>query len=67
MPYTMTSTTAFTFPHPELTQIVGRPNGKNIKLLTRQIYSNARSVHSDLGGGANGHLALVMDIPTYAA
>ena len=50
----------FAFPHPELTPINNRPNAASIQLLTRQLYANARSVHSTRGGGNDGHLALVM-------
>jgi hypothetical protein len=37
-----------------------RPNGASLQQLKKEIYSNARSVYSPLGGGDNGHLALVM-------
>ena len=54
-------------PHPTLTPLIGKPTSATIKLLTREVYANARSVHSTLGGGANGHLAICMPDATYLA
>jgi hypothetical protein len=44
-----TTSNAFTFPHPTLTPIAGKPTSAAIKLLTRELYANARSVHSTRG------------------
>jgi hypothetical protein len=48
------------FPHPKLTPIIGKPTAATLKHLKKEVYANARSVHSDLGGGLNGHLGIVM-------
>ena len=54
------------FPKPELTKIRGEPTFETLDLLIRELKANARSVHSNLGGGAFGHLGLVVSPPTYA-
>jgi len=54
-----------TFPHPELTPIVGTPTNPTIQTIQKQLYANALAVHSTRGGGANGHLALLMPATAY--
>jgi hypothetical protein len=49
-----------TFPHPEVTPIVGTPTNPTIQTLQKQLYANALAIHSTRGGGANGHLAVLM-------
>ena len=51
---------AFIYPHPNLTKIIGKPSYGTLKQLQKEIYANARTVFSTRGGGANGHLCLVM-------
>jgi hypothetical protein len=48
------------FPHAALTPILGKPTAATINQLKKETYANARSVYSDLGGGINGHLGVVM-------
>jgi hypothetical protein len=55
------------FPHPVLTPITGRPTNTTLQTLQKQLYANARAVHSTRGGGLNGHLALVMPDAAYLA
>ena len=55
------------FPHPTLTPIIGKPNNASLKTLKKQLYANARAVHSTRGGGTNGHLACVMTAEDYLA
>jgi hypothetical protein len=55
----------FGFPHPELTRIVGRPDAQSIKLLRKELYANAMIVPATRGGGANGHLGLLMPNAPY--
>ena len=55
------------FPHPVLTPITGRPTNTTLQTLQKQLYANARAIHSTRGGGANGHLALIMPDATYVA
>ena len=44
-----------------LTKITGRPNYQLLKKLKDELMANAASVQSNLGGGANGHLGLVLN------
>ena len=55
------------FPHPILTPIIGKPTNATLKKLKKQVYANARAVHSTRGGGTNGHLACVMTPTEYLA
>jgi hypothetical protein len=54
-----------TFPHPILTAIDKSPNNPSIQRLRKELYTNARAIHSTRGGGANGHLAIVMEPADY--
>ncbi len=56
-----------TFPHPVLTPITGKPDHSNIKGLKKQLYSNAREIHSTRGGGTLGHLGCIMESAEYVA
>ena len=62
---TMTLSTSFTFPHPELTAITEWPTISTTNCLCRELYDNAMSIKTAAGGGENGHLGLVMDPSTY--
>jgi hypothetical protein len=55
----------FTFPHATLTVLHGKPTSATIKLLIREVFANARAIHSTRGGGANGYLATCMPPDTY--
>jgi hypothetical protein len=59
------TTTGLTFPHPDLTIIVGKPTYATVRKLQKELYANARTIPSTLGGGHNGHLALVMTDAEY--
>lgn len=61
------TTAALTFPHPILDLIDGQPTNTSLQLLQRQLYTNARSVSSTLGGGNHGHLGMVMTNAAYTA
>ena len=63
----VTPTTTLVFPHPTLTAINGTPNLISVTNMRKQIYANARAIHSTRGGGINGHLAIVMANATYVA
>ena len=54
------------FAHHDLTRIHGEPTFSALKLLTREVKANAMAVHSTLGGGAHGHLGLVLSPAQYA-
>ena len=54
------------FAFPNLTPIDGEPDADILIKLKNQVKANASSVPSNLGGGANGYLGLVLSPATYA-
>ena len=54
------------FPNPELTKIRGKPSRAKIIQMEKELKANASSVETQLGGGANGHLGLMMTAADYA-
>jgi hypothetical protein len=56
----------FIFPHDPLTHIAGEPNHASIALLKKQVYANARSNSTTLGGGRLGYLGLFTTATVYA-
>jgi hypothetical protein len=59
------TTTGLTFPHSDLTSIMGKPTYATVCKLQKELYANARTIPSMLGGGNNGRLALVMTDAEY--
>jgi hypothetical protein len=57
-----TSAKAFieSFPHPVIPPIEGLPTYKTITDVTRLLNANSASIHSELGDGQLGHLALTI-------
>jgi len=60
-----TTSSSFAFPHPILTKMVGLPTNTSIQVLAREVLANARAIPSIRGGGAHGHLGLVMTDAAY--
>lgn len=56
---------SLTFPLDKLTQVEGRPTPTDVQTLRKELYANAMAIHSNLGGGENGHLGLVMPAAEY--
>ena len=54
------------FEYKEVTKIHGEPTYETVHHLHNQIKANAASVRSNLGGGAFGHLGLVVSAAQYA-
>ena len=54
------------FEKSELTPIRGEPTYDTLEHLLKELKANARNVHSNLGGGAHGHLGLVISPTSYA-
>ena len=54
------------FEKAELTPIRGEPTYSTLEHLLKELKANARNVHSNLGGGAHGHLGLVISPASYA-
>jgi hypothetical protein len=61
------SSNGLTFPHPELTSVSGEPTNASLRLLKKELFANARQIHSTRGGGANGHLRIMMSAADYLA
>ena len=53
------------FPIPSLEPITARPTYASVQALQVALNSNAASVHSDLGDGLQGHLALTISAAAY--
>lgn len=53
------------FPHIPITRIIGKPDYTTLRQLRAEIYANASAIKSPYGGGANGHLGLVMPDALY--
>ena len=57
---------SLTFPHPVLTPVTDAPPTiVSITTLQSELYENAMAIHTTLGGGTNGHLAVVMPDAAY--
>ena len=54
------------FPKTDLTPILDIPTFETVHQLIQEVKANAASVHSNLGGGAHGHLGLVLSPRKYA-
>jgi hypothetical protein len=55
------------FPNPVLPKIDHEPTYEDIQVTTRLLNANATSVPSVAGGGAHGHLGIIMTQVEYAA
>jgi hypothetical protein len=54
------------FQFPELSKIHGEPTYEALQIIKDELKANATSVQSSLGGGANGHLGLILTPVEYA-
>ena len=54
------------FEYPVLTPIQGQPTYAAMKVIKDEMKANLASVPKDLGGGANGHLGLMLTQAEYA-
>ena len=54
------------FEYPNITKIHGQPTYETLQTLLNELKSNTGSIPSTLGGGANGHLGLVLDARQYS-
>jgi hypothetical protein len=55
------------FPNPVLPKIYNEPAFEDIQVTTRLLNANAISIPSMAGGGAHGHLVIIMTQVEYAA
>ena len=54
------------FKHKTPTPIQGAPTNKTLKQIKQELWENASSIESDLGGGDHGYLGLVLTDAKYA-
>ena len=54
------------FQHKVLTKVFGKPTYESLQTLETEIKANAGSVPSTAGGGANGHLSMILSPARYA-
>ena len=54
-----------TFEFPVLTKIQGQPDFPSLKTIKDELKANATTVPTELGGGENGHLGLVLTPEEY--
>jgi hypothetical protein len=54
------------FPHPILPTVQGEPDYHTIHDIRKLLKANAGSIDSHLGGGALGHLGLIVSVAAYA-
>ena len=62
---TFTGMSSLPFPHLHLTCIDGKPTATTVRQLRKEVYANARAIHSDGGGSNNGFMGIVMEAPAY--
>eukprot|EP00957_Ditylum_brightwellii_P046004 3490032-Ditylum_brightwellii.AAC.1 len=55
------------FPHQTLQQVEGEPEYSAINTIMQQLYENAVTIPSSLGGGVHGHIRLVMEPTLYSS
>jgi hypothetical protein len=62
-----TTSKTFTLPHDPITPLDPNapPTALTIRLLCQELYANAQSVESKLGGGGHGHLGMLMPDAEY--
>eukprot|EP00957_Ditylum_brightwellii_P107644 8212321-Ditylum_brightwellii.AAC.1 len=55
------------FLHPTLQRVDREPDYAVIYTLMQQLYKNAATISSSLGGGAHGHIGLIMEPTLYSS
>ena len=46
------------FQHTDITPIRGEPKNESLKVLFNKVKANLQTIHSNLGGGAHGHIGI---------
>jgi hypothetical protein len=54
------------FPHPILPTVQGEPDYQTIHAIRKLLQANAQAIDTHLGGGALGHLGLIISYASYA-
>jgi hypothetical protein len=66
MKYAKVEDVIASFPHPILPTVQGEPDYQTIHAIRKLLQPNARAAETNLGGGALGHLGLVVLDASYA-
>jgi hypothetical protein len=66
MKYATVEDVVASFPHPILPTVQGEPDYQTIHAIQKLLQANARSIVTYLGGGALGHLCLIVSESAYA-
>jgi hypothetical protein len=60
MKYVTVKEVIASFPHPILLTVQGEPDYQTIHAIQKLLQANARAIDTHLGGGALGHLRLIV-------
>jgi hypothetical protein len=66
MKYAAVKDVIASFPHPILPIVQGEPDYQTIHAIRNLLQANARAIDTHLGGGALGHLGLIVSDASYA-
>jgi hypothetical protein len=66
MKYTTVEDVVASFPRPILPTVQGEPDYQTIHAIRKLLHANARAIDTHLGGGALGHLGLIVSNTAYA-
>jgi hypothetical protein len=66
MKYAMVEDVISSFPHPILPTVQGEPDYQTIHAIRKLLQANARAIDTHLGGGALGHVGLIISDASYA-
>jgi hypothetical protein len=66
MKYTTVEDVIASFPQPILPTVHGEPDYQTIHAIRKLLQANTRAIDTHLGGGALGHLGLIVSDASYA-
>jgi hypothetical protein len=66
MKYASVEDVIASFPHPILPTVQGEPDYQTIHSIRKVLQANDRAIDTHLGGGALGHLRLIVSDDSYA-
>jgi hypothetical protein len=65
MKYATVEDVISSFPHPILPSVTGEPDYHTLHSIRKMLRANARSIDTHLGGGAFGHLGVIISDTAY--
>jgi hypothetical protein len=66
MKYATVEDVITSFPHPILPTVQGEPDYQTIHAIRKLLQANAKEIDTHLGGGALGHMGLIVSDAFYA-